>query len=321
MAAGFAKKHHSTSFSILVVLALLTGLLIAAPAAGAPRAVVQAPHGVWSIGDGRDDGIVAVIAIDPGAVGTQHGFFVEWYDADCSVPGRSDSGVLMGPASREGNEVSITGDLRCAYDGRVLIADLTLTLTYDAAADTMTMPPSDPLYPAPFTRKCWPGTATMVGGPGDDILVGTSRNEIIDGRGGNDTIKTSHSYSLNILCGGRGRDRIEGNHSAIDVIVGGGAKDTILSAGGSDGILGWGGNDRIYAMGGHDSVAGGGGQDLVIAGPGDDYLFGGGKKDWLYGNHQNDTLFGNAGLDTVNGGKGTDACEGGDGEPEPLCES
>ena len=160
-----------------------------------------------------------------------------------------------------------------------------------------------------FTRM---DDAKIVGTKKADVILGGGGPNRIDGNGGNDTI-----------CGGGGNDRIFGDggrddirgEEGKDVIFGGPADDDIRSGLGDDPLLeGEGGNDAILGGPGEDGIDGGAGPDMFLEGQaGNDTIEGGAGKDELGGGNGSDFLNGRAGNDYMEGNAGSDTCRGGDG--------
>ena len=112
--------------------------------------------------------------------------------------------------------------------------------------------------PASWEVSCTPGSAascfgvpsTIVGTGGDDVLVGTAGPDVIAGLGGNDTIRGLGGDDL--ICGGNGHD----------LLAGGGGDDRLRGGDGDDTLLGRWGDDFLGGGAGADRANGGLGTDV-----------------------------------------------------------
>lgn len=169
-------------------------------------------------------------------------------------------------------------------------------------------------------------------GPGTGLVVGVERPPIV--------FEHEQVPGKDILFGGVGDDRIEGNAGddqidggdGSDVIEGHAGNDSITGGEGSDFIHGWDGNDTLKGSEGDDTIWSGADDEirgalLATGGTGNDTLFGsaafatpdtsatlmGGEGDDLLSLSRSGLLNGGAGDDTLRGSWNNDTLLGGAG--------
>jgi len=123
------------------------------------------------------------------------------------------------------------------------------------------------------------GQDQMWGGAGDDVFVVDDAGDIVveEGNQGNDTIRSSVSYSLSanverLELTGSGDTNGAGNALANEMI-GNDAGNRMEGLDGDDVLSGMGGNDVLVGGAGNDSLDGGAGVDQLIGGAGDDTYY------------------------------------------------
>jgi trimeric autotransporter adhesin len=124
------------------------------------------------------------------------------------------------------------------------------------------------------------GSDSMSGGLGNDLyIVGSTTDIVVEAAaGGNDTVQSSVTYSLNtsgaaqvenLTLTGTGLINATGNALA-NILAGNAAANLMLGLDGADTLLGLGGNDTLDGGNGSDSLDGGTGNDSMVGGAGDD---------------------------------------------------
>jgi len=114
---------------------------------------------------------------------------------------------------------------------------------------------------------------------------GTSGNSVTGNGGSRVTLQWGeYEYSVNIISGTAGDDKLWGESEA-DILEGGAGKDALFGGAGGDQLFGDAGDDVLIGM--ND----------------DDWLYGGIGNDSLYGGSEDDTLMGGAGADLLDGGE------------------
>ena len=169
---------------------------------------------------------------------------------------------------------------------------------------------------APSGPMCFGRPATIIGTPGPDTLIGQSGvSDVIWGGGGSDFIVGGDFFgeddvpgaAPDLLCGGRGADRVIGS-PGDDKLSGGRGNDFVDGGNGADLEKGNAGNDRVGrgSFADADSAA-----DVSMGGPGKDELNGGFGADQLFGQGGADMIFDNEcdGPTLLNGGGGADYLE------------
>jgi Ca2+-binding RTX toxin-like protein len=124
------------------------------------------------------------------------------------------------------------------------------------------------------------GNDSMSGGLGNDLYIVDSVSDIVSeiGGGGNDTVQSSVSYTLNsaaaaqvenLTLTGTGLINATGNALA-NVLTGNASANALSGLDGNDTLLGLAGNDTLDGGTGNDLLDGGTGNDSMIGGAGDD---------------------------------------------------
>lgn len=169
-----------------------------------------------------------------------------------------------------------------------------------------------------------------------DVGLGTVRDDIFD------------QTWLDVIRGGPGLDRFDGNYSTFgssvlfdasgaiwtgpgltlheiellqlslgafnDSVSGSARADTVHGATGDDSLLGGDGGDRLFGEGDADALIGGAGDDTLNGGDGDDQLFAGLGHDFVDGGFGGDFARTSNGRDTLLGGDGNDTLGAGSGK-------
>ncbi|HHI75774.1 MAG TPA: DUF4347 domain-containing protein, partial [Gammaproteobacteria bacterium] len=145
--------------------------------------------------------------------------------------------------------------------------------------------------------------------------IGSSGRDFRVVAGAND-FEIRNLYTVQKIVGGRGADSLVGSDLATyrDVLAGGRGDDRIQGQAGNDQLLGGQGKDQLEGGSGADDLQGEGGDDLLQGDEGDDLLSGGDGDDLLSGGLGNDTLQGGDGADELIGDYGDDTLSGGDGD-------
>lgn len=150
-----------------------------------------------------------------------------------------------------------------------------LLLALTAAAVAVVGVLAAPSGSARSRPTCYGKRATMVGTNHRDVISGTRGRDVIVARGGNDVIRAKSikaNHGEDIVCGGSGDDRINGN-GEDNVLIGGRGNDTIKGSPGDDFIVG----DNVNLVGnesgktGRDYLNGTGGRDFLV---GDNFAVG-----------------------------------------------
>ncbi len=170
------------------------------------------------------------------------------------------------------------------------------------------------------------GIDTLIGGDGNDLYFINGSDSIIEDAGeGNDTVKSSVSYTLganveNLILIGSSAINGTGNTGA-NQITGNTAANTIDGAGGTDTLIGDAGNDT-YVTNGSDTIIedAGEGTDtvqssatIVLAANLEDLILTGTSSINGTGNTSANRLTGNKGTNILDGGGGSDTMAGGSG--------
>jgi len=236
-----------------LVLALLAGVLLAMPAAGA----VAPPDGDGSVSD------CELHNVWPPQSGTRGWGFVGTRlaqgDAITMSVGEPATGsltdvvfVVDGLGTVDSAPFPGTVSWTVPSTGIWTFRVTTLPLDVDGygtgfATYDFTCTPATPPPPPP---GCFGVPSTIVGTGGDDVLVGTTGPDVISGLGGNDTIRGLGGDDL--ICGGNGDD----------LLAGGGGDDRLRGGDGDDTLLGRWGDDFLGGGAGADRANGGLGTDV-----------------------------------------------------------
>jgi trimeric autotransporter adhesin len=124
------------------------------------------------------------------------------------------------------------------------------------------------------------GTDSMSGGLGNDRYIVDATTDIVveAANGGNDTVQSSVTYSLNTASAAQVENLILAGTAAINatgnalanVLTGNAAANIMSGLDGNDTLLGLGGNDTLSGGNGNDRIDGGTGSDSMTGGAGDD---------------------------------------------------
>lgn len=187
------------------------------------------------------------------------------------------------------------------------------------------------------------GAAILSGGSGDDLIYGLGGDDDLSGGAGDDYMDGGAGsgdcatyigatggvqvyLNLGLSTGAWGNDtllnfeiaegsnfddRIVGNATGTDLLLGADGNDIIKTKGGDDTVYGGDGDDKIIGDAGDEIFYGGDGGDIAIGNSGTDTIYGQGGNDFLYGGRDADYVSGGAGNDTVKGNLGNDVLEGG----------
>jgi len=154
------------------------------------------------------------------------------------------------------------------------------------------------------TLKGGTGADTMQGGDGNDYyFVDDAKDVVTESNknarlGGNDTIETTISYTLdknieNLILAGEQKINATGNEFA-NQITGNFGDNVLKGEAGNDDISGYKGADTLNGGDGEDVLDGGDGADLINGDAGDDFLTGGESSDTLNGGDGEDVAIFNS---------------------------
>ncbi|CZF78117.1 Poly(beta-D-mannuronate) C5 epimerase 7 [Grimontia celer] len=149
------------------------------------------------------------------------------------------------------------------------------------------------------------GGDRLYGGDGDDTLYGSDGNDYLNGGDGQDLALGGTGndiiFESELAIGSSGNDRIHGDSSSSDTLIGGSGDDWVEGYG-NDVARGGSGNDVLTSLGNKDTLLGGSGNDVLhvvgslgngaalFAGSGDDILSGNANNQWFHGGAGSDTF-------------------------------
>ena len=238
-----------------LVLALLAGVLVAIPAAGAAVdgvegmstgcAALNSPAWDDYYGQGVvNDLFYAGEVITASASPSLTDLLVREVDG-FEVLLLVDAGVV--DSADAPGTVSWTVPLNGVY---TVVWRIVMPNGFSRAARTIAASWEVSCTPPVSKASCFGVPSTIVGTGGDDVLVGTAGPDVIAGLGGNDTIRGLGGDDL--ICGGNGDD----------LLAGGGGDDRLRGGDGDDTLLGRWGDDFLGGGAGADRANGGLGTDV-----------------------------------------------------------
>lgn len=295
---------RSNRVYLVLLITLLVGVSVAAPASGAevacyglaPTPVEREPHPEWGGEIIRGtDGDDVIIATDEGDLVYAGG----GNDKVCGLDGGDNLYGQDGHDRLDGGEEGWNRLYGGAGDDELTVA------TSESGNDLV----DDHMWGGAGDDKLYVGVgaARMHGGPGDDLLDAGSGpwsdfSQV--------TYAGSGPVELDLVSGVA--KAADGTDTVVNVriVQGSGKADVLVGDSHSNWLSGGEGPDVIRGGGAADDITGGVGRDRLAGGAGNDRIRGGRGDDQIWGHRGNDALYGDRERDTLRGGSGRDYLAG-----------